>query len=203
MAPRPGSPLHDLEQTAELPMLQFGVAGQTAPTGQVPVIAVPANANSIDPIADTATWVAIASPADAPAARVTEELERELSDLKGTLSERDALIRRLRSETAGPAVASAATRLLVRTAGDSGITHVLGRRTTIGRTPDNDICIDAPDVSRHHAVVLSVGHDTYIEDLNSANGVRVNGTRVTRLMLVEGDLIGIAESRFRFLLKRP
>ena len=46
------------------------------------------------------------------------------------------------------------TRMLVRTQGDTGIVQLLGRRTTIGRTPDNDIRIDEEFISRHHAVVL-------------------------------------------------
>jgi chromosome segregation ATPase len=92
-------------------------------------------------------------------------------------------------------------RLLVRTEGDSGIVHVLGRRTSIGRTADNDLRIDADFISRHHAVVLATTTGTVVEDLHSTNGVYVNGTRVSRHRLVEGDLVTIGRTEFRYITK--
>ena len=95
----------------------------------------------------------------------------------------------------------ARARLLVRTDGDNGIVHVIGRRTTIGRTPDNDLRIEADFISRHHAVVLTSAHGTIVEDLNSTNGVFVNGTRVARRQLQDGDLLTIGRTGFRFVIK--
>ncbi len=92
-------------------------------------------------------------------------------------------------------------RLLVRTEGDTGIVHLLRRTTTIGRTPDNDLCIDADFISRHHAVVLVAASGTVLEDLNSTNGVYVNGVRVSRHQLSEGDLVTIGKTGFRYILK--
>jgi hypothetical protein len=94
-----------------------------------------------------------------------------------------------------------ALRMFVRTEGDAGIVHVLGRRTTMGRTPDNDLCIDFESVSRHHAVALQTPAGTVIEDLNSTNGVQVNGHRVSRRLLVAGDVVTIGTASFRFLVK--
>jgi hypothetical protein len=93
------------------------------------------------------------------------------------------------------------TQLLVRTSGAAGIVHVLGRRTTIGRTPDNDLRIEADYVSRHHAVVLMNPERTVVEDLNSTNGVYVNGARITRHELLEGDVLTIGDTSFRFVRK--
>jgi chromosome segregation ATPase len=92
-------------------------------------------------------------------------------------------------------------RLLVRTEGDSGIVHVLGRRTSIGRTADNDLRIDADFISRHHAVVLATTTGTVIEDLHSTNGVFVNGVKVSRHRLVEGDLVTVGRTEFRYITK--
>jgi chromosome segregation ATPase len=92
-------------------------------------------------------------------------------------------------------------RLLVRTEGDSGIVHVLGRRTSIGRTADNDMRIEADFISRHHAVVLATTTGTVIEDLHSTNGVFVNGVKVSRHRLVEGDLVTIGRTEFRYITK--
>jgi hypothetical protein len=91
--------------------------------------------------------------------------------------------------------------MLVRTEGDTGIVHVLGRRTTIGRTPDNDLCIDSESVSRHHAVALQTAGGTVIEDLNSTNGIYVNGHRSSRRQLAEGDVLTIGKASFRYLVK--
>ncbi len=51
---------------------------------------------------------------------------------------------------------------------------------TIGRGPDNDIVLDAPQISRHHARILRKEKDLFIEDLASANGTFLNGKRVGR-----------------------
>lgn len=95
----------------------------------------------------------------------------------------------------------AGQRLLVRTQGDAGIVHVLGRRTTIGRIPANDLCIDTDFTSRHHAVVLVTDTSTVVEDLNSTNGVFVNDVRVMRHELREGDLLTIGKTSFRYVFK--
>jgi hypothetical protein len=101
----------------------------------------------------------------------------------------------------GRAAADAPVRMLVRTDGDAGIVHVLGRRTTVGRTPDNDLRINAEWISRHHAVVLQTSAGTVVEDLNSTNGVMVNGLRVARRQLEPGDLVTFGKSGFRYLVK--
>ena len=93
------------------------------------------------------------------------------------------------------------TRLLVRTSGDTGIVHKLGRRTAIGRTPDNDLRIDEDFISRRHAVILASAESAIVEDLNSTNGVFVNGVQVTRHELREGDLLTIGQTSFRYVLK--
>ena len=114
------------------------------------------------------------------------------------LQQRDARLARL--ETDEPAGEMEAW-LLVRTEGDSGIAHVLGRRTTVGRTPDNELRIDADFISRHHAVVLMGEGGTIVEDLDSTNGVFVNNVRVTRRQLKAGDLVTFGKTTFRFLRK--
>jgi chromosome segregation ATPase len=95
-----------------------------------------------------------------------------------------------------------ATRLLIRSDGGREVVHVLGRKTTIGRTPENDLQIDVKYISRHHAVILAGPAHTIIEDLNSTNGVMVNGRRVTRQVLNDGDQVTIARSQYRFALRR-
>jgi pSer/pThr/pTyr-binding forkhead associated (FHA) protein/chromosome segregation ATPase len=106
------------------------------------------------------------------------------------------------SAAAREPVADGATRLLIRSEDGREIMHVLGRRTSIGRTPDNDLQIEAKFISRHHAVILVGPVHTIIEDLNSTNGVQVNGRRITRQILKDGDVVQIAKVHYRFVVRR-
>jgi pSer/pThr/pTyr-binding forkhead associated (FHA) protein len=108
-------------------------------------------------------------------------------------------------EESGPiaeTVAAGAGRLLIRSEGGREVVHVLGRKTSIGRTPDNDLQLDAKFVSRHHAVILVGPKSTVIEDLNSTNGVQVNGRRVTRQALSDGDQIAIGRTQYHFVVRK-
>jgi len=69
---------------------------------------------------------------------------------------------------------------------------------TIGRLPECDVTIDDPAVSRRHARITSDGVDYTVEDLNSTNGVRVNGHPVTRATLRPGDELDLGGARFTF-----
>jgi len=114
-------------------------------------------------------------------------------------------MKRLDPATSGThaALPEGATRLLIRADGESEVVHVLGRKTSIGRTPDNDLQIDAKFISRHHAVILAGPARTIVEDLNSTNGVLVNGRRVTRQVLQDGDTVVIGRTQFRFVVRQP
>ncbi|MBV9619735.1 MAG: FHA domain-containing protein, partial [Gammaproteobacteria bacterium] len=104
----------------------------------------------------------------------------------------------------GPPAAAAegATRLLIRSEDGREIVHVLSRKTSVGRTPDNDLQIDAKFISRHHAVILCGPAQTIIEDLNSTNGVHVNGRRITRQVLQDGDSVAIGRQQYRFVVRK-
>ena len=59
-------------------------------------------------------------------------------------------------------------------------------RHTLGRAPDNDIVIDTPVVSRHHAVFERSAEGWTCTDLNSSNGTRLNGNRIQKIPLKDG-----------------
>ncbi len=70
--------------------------------------------------------------------------------------------------------------------------HPLDRdRTTIGRRADNDLCLAYPPVSAEHAVIVTIGEDSFLEDLGSTNGTHVNGERVAKHFLRDGDVIDV------------
>ncbi|MUL74676.1 BTAD domain-containing putative transcriptional regulator [Mycolicibacterium sp. CBMA 226] len=69
--------------------------------------------------------------------------------------------------------------------------------TRIGRLADNDIVLDAADVSRHHAIIVDAGTGPVMVDLRSANGVYVQGTRIeANTNLFDGDHIRIGSHEF-------
>ena len=72
-------------------------------------------------------------------------------------------------------------------------------RYTIGRLPDNDIRIDNPAVSGHHALVINILNDSFLEDLNSTNGTYVNGKIIKKHALQNGDVITVGHHALRFV----
>jgi pSer/pThr/pTyr-binding forkhead associated (FHA) protein len=69
---------------------------------------------------------------------------------------------------------------------------------TIGRNPGNDILIDNVGVSRRHAVIQVSGDRVVVEDLGSANGTFVNGQKITKHELQDGDEILVLKHRLLF-----
>lgn len=65
---------------------------------------------------------------------------------------------------------------------------------SFGRQPDNDIVFNYDFVSRVHGVIYREGMQYYIEDMNSTNGIYVNGSRTKRAKLNMGDSIVLARS---------
>ncbi len=60
--------------------------------------------------------------------------------------------------------------------------------TTLGRADDNDVVLDDLNVSRHHArIECASGGTSILTDLNSANGVVVNGHRVTGPVTLQSE----------------
>ena len=72
-------------------------------------------------------------------------------------------------------------------------------RYTIGRLPDNDIRIDNPAVSGHHALVINILNDSFLEDLNSTNGTYVNGKIIKKHALQHGDVLTVGHHALRFV----
>jgi hypothetical protein len=87
-----------------------------------------------------------------------------------------------------------------------GVTHVLvvdgpgtrheltKGRNVIGRGTDADIRLPDTGVSRKHVDVVLEGGTAFAEDLGSTNGTLVNGRRVSRQALADGDVIRIGHS---------
>ena len=156
------------------------------------------------------------------------DLKSQLEQAHKSLGERDSLMQRLETEAVHsqalvdnirrslrqlaptPGTATTGTqesledvRLLVRVENGQEIPHVLGRRTAIGRTSDNDLQIDASYISRHHALIMTSATHAVIEDLGSTNGVHVNGRKVARQLLKDGDAVLVGRMLFRYVVQPP
>ena len=77
---------------------------------------------------------------------------------------------------------------------------MLGRASVvIGRTDENDVQLNHRSISRHHAKVVRDGDRYTIVDLQSANGVRVNGEDYERIELNPGDIVELGHVKMRFV----
>jgi predicted component of type VI protein secretion system len=79
----------------------------------------------------------------------------------------------------------------------------LGLQTSVGRTPENEVCIPKPDVSRRHATIALTETGYVITDLKSGNGTYVNDERIEKRPLTDGDRIRIGSTRFVFKTAEP
>ena len=76
--------------------------------------------------------------------------------------------------------------------------EVKERRVVIGRSRDCDIQLSDANVSRRHAELRQEGASYWIVDLGSTNGMEVNGKRVKRAKLRDGDTITLGSTDVTF-----
>jgi predicted component of type VI protein secretion system len=67
----------------------------------------------------------------------------------------------------------------------------------LGRHPECDIQIDSRKVSRRHCCIAQVADYLVVRDLDSTNGIRVNGARVQEGKLRHGDELTIGNHRYQ------
>jgi serine/threonine-protein kinase len=73
--------------------------------------------------------------------------------------------------------------------------------TTVGRLAKCDLVLKTPDVSRQHCRIIRTSGQVIVEDLGSSRGTRVNGTRIERAEVGNGDQLEIAGQVFKVLLR--
>ncbi|MFB6263850.1 MAG: sigma 54-interacting transcriptional regulator [Bradymonadaceae bacterium] len=90
-------------------------------------------------------------------------------------------------------------RLTVLEGPDEGETFSCdARQTTIGSSPENDVVLDDPSVSRFHAVV-EVGDEGYLlRDRESKNGTFLEGHRIREVYLGDGSAIRLGRTVLEF-----
>lgn len=80
----------------------------------------------------------------------------------------------------------------------------LKKVTKIGRSPENDIVIQDPEVSGEHAQIRSEGSNFMLEDTGSRNGTFLNKVKISQpTPLVSGALIQVGKTEIQFMFGKP
>jgi Protein of unknown function (DUF3662)/FHA domain len=85
---------------------------------------------------------------------------------------------------------------------DGQTRRVEKRRIVLGRSRECDIQVEDPNVSRRHAELRQEGAAYWIVDLDSTNGIEVNGRRVKRAKLDSGDTFTVGSTEVAFSMER-
>lgn len=83
--------------------------------------------------------------------------------------------------------------------------HVDRRLLQIGRHEDNDICIPESTVHRYHAIIeRNEDQGLVVTDVSGpeGNGVKLNGERVSRAGLMDGDVLELGAAKLRVVIPR-
>ena len=154
--------------------------------------------NLLDPAFDLASWIDSHEIGDQIASA------RRLPDRSGVLT--NASMRMTRNElnaelaksiSASPAVAEA---MLLQGGSKVSLKHL----TRIGRSPDNDLILNDPEVSGWHAQIRQDESGFLLEDLQSSNGTFLNGARLgTPTRLTSGALIKVGATQIQFVTGTP
>ena len=79
---------------------------------------------------------------------------------------------------------------------------VTKERFILGRSKTQaDLVLEDPNVSRQHAAIERVGNDWFLADLGSTNGCYIDGQRVSRRKIADGDVIEITTHQVRCTLR--
>ena len=89
-------------------------------------------------------------------------------------------------------------KLLVHESAGVRAFEIVDNEVHLGRELDNTLRLPDPSISRHHAVVRKVTGGYEIQDLQSSNGVLVNGNRVQSSPLRDGDRLTLGQVQLTF-----
>jgi adenylate cyclase len=76
---------------------------------------------------------------------------------------------------------------------------LLKKELLVGRRESCDIRLRFANVSAHHCRLTCRGGYWYVQDLNSRNGTKINGKRVTEKRIDPGDTVSVAKHNYEFI----
>lgn len=82
--------------------------------------------------------------------------------------------------------------------GEAGVYELVTDVTLLGRSRRCDVVLTDPNVSRQHAEIRRQGGEFVVRDLDSTNGLRVNGRPVKQATLRAGDRLELGTTELRF-----
>ena len=169
-----------LETDSDLRPGEFGIACRMVDPGRPGT-----DAPAVAPAADASPAAEAAAPADEPA---PEEPPAPSDPLPN-----EALAAVSGTQVLSPEQARAAglVREQVTLYVSGQPFRITQKITTMGRSRDCDIVVPDPNVSRVHAEVRHEGLEYVLVDLGSTNGIEVNGRRVLRHSLRDGDRVSL------------
>ena len=75
---------------------------------------------------------------------------------------------------------------------------LLKKQLLVGRRESCDIVLRFANVSAHHCQFFVNGGYWYVRDMQSRNGVKVNGIRVQEKRIAPGDKVSVAKHNYEF-----
>ena len=81
--------------------------------------------------------------------------------------------------------------------GDGSIIPLPKSRQVVGRRDDCDVVLKFSNVSGHHCELYLEGGYWYAKDLNSSNGTKLNGNRISQSYLPPNSLISFAHNNYK------
>lgn len=127
--------------------------------------------------------------------RVDEAVARQATAM--LVARQDAKLEEKSVQTEEPPEVPPQGYLLISRGGKMFNRMTLGQRTLLGRSEHNDVWLPSPYLSRHHAVIVGTPQGYYVVDLNSTNGLLLNGKPVERAVLSDQDVLVIGPFRMK------
>lgn len=91
-------------------------------------------------------------------------------------------------------------RLVIMENGEEHTYNITSRVITIGRSSKNDVPVKDRNASRRHCNILKIADSWFVVDCDSQNGTFVNGEKIKKRELEDGDKISISSTEILFLI---
>ncbi len=185
------------EQAAGLPTMPLDTSG-TAPTRKLPD---PSATMPALPVIESAQEASDEDIREADDDEVGKDAPPSLPKHQATAVIRIDQIEGGRKRSVQELGVSDAPRLVVLNTDLAGREFTCSRtEMKIGRTDDNDIAIDHRSLSRTHCkVVREESGEWRVIDMQSANGLMVNGESYTQVTLRPGDVLELGHVKLKFV----
>jgi DNA-binding NtrC family response regulator len=93
----------------------------------------------------------------------------------------------------GPSASAVGIQVMVLSGSAKGTVRPLGEKLRIGKATDNDLVLSDDTVSRHHCELTRSSAGIHIRDLQSTNGTKVGGARVSEAIVQPGAVLKVGE----------